>query len=64
MIHAGEQYAEPLQYAPLPAAAVKADENMFWKYPVVYPDILTTDLGVPYHPGAIKYWKEAGLWNR
>ncbi len=28
MIHDGEQYAEPLQYAPLPAAAVKADENI------------------------------------
>lgn len=26
MVHDGEQFAEPLQYAPLPAAAVKADE--------------------------------------
>jgi len=28
MIHDGEQYAEPLQYAPLPSAAVKADEQI------------------------------------
>lgn len=28
MIHDGEKYAEPLQYAPLPSAAVKADEDI------------------------------------
>jgi len=36
----------------------------YWKYPVKYPEILTYDAGLPYHPGAIKYWKEAGVWNR
>ncbi|WP_455381512.1 phosphate ABC transporter substrate-binding protein PstS [Salinispira pacifica] len=28
MIHDGQQYAEPLEYAPLPSAAVKADEDI------------------------------------
>jgi TRAP transporter TAXI family solute receptor len=41
-----------------------AAENPYWKYPVKYPSILTWDGGVPYHPGAIKYWKEAGLWEK
>jgi len=41
-----------------------AKENPFWKYPVEFPEILTRDMGVPYHPGAVKYWKEAGIWNR
>ncbi len=41
-----------------------AAENPFWKYPTVVPEILTFDGGVPYHPGAIRYWKEAGLWKR
>ncbi|MBN2059473.1 MAG: TAXI family TRAP transporter solute-binding subunit [Deltaproteobacteria bacterium] len=40
-----------------------AEENPYWRYPVKYPDILTWDGGVPYHPGAIRYWKEAGLWK-
>ena len=41
-----------------------AETNPYYKYPNRYPEILTLDAGVPYHPGAIKYWKEAGLWNR
>lgn len=40
-----------------------ANENPFWKYPVVYPETLTADYGVPYHTGAIKYWKEVGAWK-
>jgi len=40
-----------------------ASENPFWKYPIKYPEIITADYGVPYHPGAVKYWKEAGLWK-
>jgi TRAP transporter TAXI family solute receptor len=40
------------------------EENPFWKYPTKYPEILTYDSGLPYHPGAIKYWKEVGVWNR
>ena len=41
-----------------------ANENPYWKYPVKYASILTEDAGIPYHPGAIKYWKEVGVWNR
>ena len=26
------------------------------------PKNITRDLGTPFHPGAIKYYKEAGLW--
>ncbi|MFH1490531.1 MAG: TAXI family TRAP transporter solute-binding subunit, partial [Pseudomonadota bacterium] len=40
------------------------EENPFWKYPTKYPEILTYDSGLPYHPGAIKYWKEVGVWKR
>lgn len=35
-----------------------------FKYPVKFPEILTHDAGIPYHPGAVKYWKEVGLWKR
>ena len=41
-----------------------ASENPFWKYPVKYPEMLTKDTGIPYHPGAIRYWKEIGIWQR
>ena len=41
-----------------------AGENPFWKYPAQIPEILTIDSGVPYHPGAIKYWKEVGMWKK
>ena len=41
-----------------------ASENPFWKYPVQYPEMLTKDTGIPYHPGAIRYWKEIGIWER
>lgn len=41
-----------------------AEENPYWKYPTKYPEILTYDSGLPYHPGAIKYWKEVGAWKR
>ena len=41
-----------------------AEENPYWKYPVVFPDVLMVDNGVPFHPGAIKYWQEAGIWKK
>jgi len=41
-----------------------AEENPYWKYPTRYPEIMTYDSGLPYHPGAIKYWKEVGAWKR
>jgi len=41
-----------------------AAENPYWKYPVKYPEVLTFDGGIPYHPGAIRYWKEVGRWTR
>ena len=41
-----------------------AESIPYWKYPIKYPETYTLDSGLPYHPGAIKYWKEAGLWNR
>ena len=41
-----------------------AEENPYFKYAIMYPEIMTYDSGLPYHPGAIKYWKEVGAWNR
>jgi uncharacterized protein len=41
-----------------------AKDNPYFKYPERYPEILTYDAGIPYHPGAIKYWKEVGAWKR
>ena len=37
--------------------------NPYWKYPTVYPEMVTMQYGIPYHPGAIKYWKEQGIWE-
>jgi TRAP transporter TAXI family solute receptor len=41
-----------------------AEENPFWRYSKEYPETLTADNGMPFHPGAVKYWKEAGVWKR
>ena len=41
-----------------------AEENPYLGYPKKYPEVLTYDSGLPYHPGAIKYWKEVRAWNR
>lgn len=37
----------------------------FFKYPRDHSDFLVKDLaGAPFHPGAVRYWKEVGLWPR
>ena len=41
-----------------------AKENPYYQYPARYPEFMTYDAGMPYHPGAIKYWKEVGAWKR
>jgi len=41
-----------------------AEENPFWRYSKKYPETLTEDHGHPFHPGAVKYWKEVGAWKR
>ena len=40
------------------------EENPFFRYAVKFPEVLTFDSGLPFHPGAIKYWKEVGAWKR
>ena len=40
-----------------------AEDVRYFKYAQVNPAVLTTQIGVPYHPGAVRYWKEAGLWK-
>lgn len=35
-----------------------------FKYPMDDPKLLTLDVGTPFHDGAIKYWKEVGLWKK
>ncbi|MDP2917512.1 MAG: TAXI family TRAP transporter solute-binding subunit [Dehalococcoidia bacterium] len=40
-----------------------AEQNPYWKYNIQYPEIITQQVGVPFHPGAIKYWKEKGMWK-
>ena len=36
----------------------------YFKYAELNPAVLTAQIDVPYHPGAIRYWKEAGLWKQ
>lgn len=41
-----------------------ASEDPQWKDALDRPEILVPEMGIPYHPGAIRYWKEAGLWKK
>ena len=41
-----------------------AEDVRYFKYAQINPAVLTTQIGVPYHPGAVRYWKEAGLWKK
>jgi len=41
-----------------------ADEVRYFKYAQANPAVLTKDIDVPFHPGAVRYWKEAGLWKQ
>ena len=41
-----------------------AAEVRYFKYAQANPAVLTKDINVPFHPGAVRYWKEAGLWKR
>ncbi len=40
-----------------------AGEVRYFKYGQKNSAVLTNKIGVPYHPGAVRYWKEAGLWK-
>jgi TRAP transporter TAXI family solute receptor len=40
-----------------------AGEVRYFKYAQANPAVLTKDINVPFHPGAVRYWKEAGLWK-
>lgn len=40
-----------------------AADVRYFQYAKQNPAVLTTQIGVPYHPGAVRYWKEAGLWK-
>lgn len=37
--------------------------NKIFSYALDNPRVLVTKSGVPYHPGAVKFWKEVGLWR-
>ncbi|MBI2999841.1 MAG: TAXI family TRAP transporter solute-binding subunit [Deltaproteobacteria bacterium] len=41
-----------------------AKDIRYFQYAQAHPERLTVDNGLPYHPGAIRYWKEAGFWKR
>ena len=41
-----------------------AGEVRYFKYAQANPAVLTKDINVPFHPGAVRYWKEAGLWKQ
>ena len=44
--------------------ASMAKENRYFNYAKNNPEVLVKDIGVPFHPGALRYWKEAGLWKK
>ena len=41
-----------------------AEDVRYFQYAQVKPAVLTGQIGVPYHPAAVRYWKEAGLWKK
>ena len=41
-----------------------AETAHYFKYPKEDPSFLVMDYRVPYHKGAIRYWKEVGLWEK
>ena len=41
-----------------------ASEVRYFQYAQADPAVLTKNINVPFHPGAVRYWKEAGLWKR
>lgn len=40
-----------------------AGRNKVFSYALDNPKELVTKIGVPYHPGAIKFWKKVGIWK-
>jgi TRAP transporter TAXI family solute receptor len=40
-----------------------AERNKIFTYALQNQSALVRNIGVPFHPGAVKYWKEAGLWK-
>jgi TRAP-type uncharacterized transport system substrate-binding protein len=61
-------FSDELAYALTKAIHTNLDklgeENPYWRYSTRYPETLTEDHGLPFHPGAVKYWKEVGAWKR
>jgi TRAP transporter TAXI family solute receptor len=57
---------EGLVYKLTKAVAQSLDciANTYNPAKAITPEWMTLDLGNPYHPGAIKYYKEAGVWKR
>lgn len=41
-----------------------AKDIRYFNYAKNNPAVLTNDIGVPFHPGSVRYWKEAGLWTK